>query len=342
MFSESKLASSMISDIERSVVFLELKKRLLNLGKSASLVDYLNLRKGQSLSARQLVKELFSRAGFERILIDESYRPGEMLNSSEFEAVTGVKVSRIARIEPILEMLIGQCASAEEVESRLERSLFPPRDKALVALKTIVCYRGGLSIYEVDRDDALANFADCRRDVISHGRIRRSSYYHHLLLKAFDLAIARDLPVQVHCGLGDDDADLSLSNPDLLHRLLRKPRFSSLKLVLLHCYPFQKEAAILASLYPHVYFDLSLASFLLAEQGQLYSQVLASAPYSKILAGTDGHSQPETYHQGAMALRQGLSSALWHFEQKGSISRDEAGQIENAVLHGNARQLYRL
>jgi hypothetical protein len=341
-FSESRFASLMTADIEHSLVFLELKKRLFDLSDATSIAEYLTLRKGSSAFARHLVKELFAKAGFERILLDDGFNTGKMVPMDQFESITGVQVSRVVRIEPVLEKLICEHSNAGAVEGHLEKRLLPARDRSIAGLKTIVCYRGGLSINEIDPEDAHANFFECRNNILATGRIRRSSYYHHLLLKAFDLAVKRDLPVQVHCGLGDDDADLSLSNPELLHRLLRKPRFSMLKLVLLHCYPFQKEAAILASLYPGVHFDLSLASFLLADQAELYRDALASAPYTKILAGTDGHSQPETYYQGAMALRQGLSTTLLSFEQKGSVSREEAGEIENAILHGNARRLYKL
>jgi hypothetical protein len=341
-FSESKFASLMTRDIESSLVFLEMKKRLFDLSDAKTIAQYLTLRSGNTAFARHLVKDLFAKAGFERIVLDDGFASSKMMLFDQFEALTGVKVSRVVRVEPVFERLLTEYTNATELERHLELSILPALDTTIVGLKTIVCYRGGLSLHEVDPDDAAANFEECRRNVLATGRIKKSSYYYHLLLKTFDLAIERDLPVQVHCGLGDDDADLTLSNPELLHRLLRKPRFNTLKLVLLHCYPFQKEAAILSSLYPGVYFDLSLAAFLLADQSDLYRGALASAPYTKILAGTDGHSQPETYYQGALALRNGLSSALLAFEQKGSISREEAGEIENAILHGNARKLYKL
>jgi len=353
-FSVSSFASLMTADIQSSMSFLEMKKRLFDLSSATSLAEYLSLRKSNTSYARHLCKDLFARAGFERVLLDDGIdhgndhgiehgiEHGNMLPLDEFESVSGIKVSRVVRIEPVIEKLLIEYTTAADVEHYLEKRLLPPRERSIVAFKTICCYRGGLTLHEIDPDDAASNFLDCRRNVLSSGKIKKSSYYHYLLLKVFDIAVKKDLPVQVHCGLGHDDADLSLCNPELLHRLLRKQRFSNLKLVLLHCYPFQKEAAILASLYPGVHFDLSLASFLLSDQSALYRGVLASAPYTKILAGTYGHSHPETYFQGAMALRQGLSKSLLTFEQQGSISREEAGEIESAILQGNARRLYKL
>ena len=339
-FSESKLAHLMTDDIKQSVTFLQLQKRLFEMAGCSTLEEYLNFR-ASAASSKKLTTQLFIAAGLERILLDDGYARELRLDLSDFAAASSVPISRIVRIEPILEDLIKACDTAREVEARLEEALFE-NPLGIVALKTIVCYRGGLGIFVVDKDDAEANYFDCRRHILNDGRLRKSSFYHYILLKTFDLAIARDIPVQVHCGIGDDDADLSLSNPDLLHRLLRRPRFSGLKMVLLHSYPFLKEAAILASLYPNVYYDLSLASFLLADQKRLYSQALSCAPYSKLLAGTDGHSQPETYYQGAMALRKGLGDALHELVLDKSVSYNESVQIERAVLQGNARKLYKL
>ena len=339
-FSESKLAHAMTDDIKQSVIFLQLQKRLFSLAGCSTLQEYLQFR-SSAQNVKKLTTQLFSAAGFERILLDDGYERDLRLDLAKFTAASGVAVSRIVRVEPVLENLIKASDSAAEVEAGLEAALFE-NPLGIVALKTIVCYRGGLGIFVVDKEDAEANYFDCRRHILNDGRLRKCSFYHYILLKIFDLAISRDIPVQVHCGIGDDDADLSLSNPDLLHRLLRRPRFNGLKLVILHSYPFIKEAAILASLYPNVYYDLSLASFLLGDQKRLYSQALACAPYSKLLAGTDGHSQPETYYQGALALRKGLGDALHELVLDKSISYNESVLIERSVLQGNARRLYKL
>src|SRR5205814_7578670 len=65
------------------------------------------------------------------------------------------------------------------------------------------------------------------------------------------------LPVQVHCGFGDPDLHLARADPSHLKPLVE--RFAETPFVLLHCYPFVREAGWLAHVYRNVHFDVSLA-----------------------------------------------------------------------------------
>ena len=66
------------------------------------------------------------------------------------------------------------------------------------------------------------------------------------------------MPVQFHTGFGDDDADLRTANPLLLRPLLQDTTLRNVPFVLLHTYPYCREAGYLASIYPNVFIDLSL------------------------------------------------------------------------------------
>ena len=98
-----------------------------------------------------------------------------------------------------------------------------------MALKTIAAYRGGLA--------ELSAGGAC------------------VALEA-NAATGDPLPVQVHTGFGDADLSLPLSRPGLLKPLIE--RFDTTPFVLLHCYPFVREAGWLAHVYANVWFDLSL------------------------------------------------------------------------------------
>ena len=63
------------------------------------------------------------------------------------------------------------------------------------------------------------------------------------------------LPVQVHCGFGDSDLHLPLADPGWLKPVIE--RFADTPFVLLHCYPFVREAGWLAHVYANVSFDLA-------------------------------------------------------------------------------------
>src|SRR5207237_2573118 len=64
------------------------------------------------------------------------------------------------------------------------------------------------------------------------------------------------LPVQVHTGFGDSDLFLPRADPAYLKPVVE--RFHDTPFVLLHCYPFVREAGWLAHVYGNVFFDLSL------------------------------------------------------------------------------------
>ena len=70
--------------------------------------------------------------------------------------------------------------------------------------------------------------------------------------------IDRGLPVQMHTGFGDRDLRLATVNPALLQGFLALAEPTGTPMVLLHCYPYHREAGWLASVFPHVYVDVGL------------------------------------------------------------------------------------
>lgn len=55
------------------------------------------------------------------------------------------------------------------------------------------------------------------------------------------------------------DLDLDRVNPMLLLGLLRRPEVAAVPIMLLHCYPYHREARYLAQSFNNVYFDVGLA-----------------------------------------------------------------------------------
>ena len=76
------------------------------------------------------------------------------------------------------------------------------------------------------------------------------------LWDALEANAADPLPVQVHAGFGDSDLLLPRADPTWLKPAFE--RYPATPFVLLHCYPFVREAGWLAHVYGNVYFDLSL------------------------------------------------------------------------------------
>ncbi len=178
------------------------------------------------------------------------------------------------------------------------------RANGYVALKTIAAYRGGL-------------------DRVPAGVIAAL---------AANEATGEPLPVQVHCGFGDSDLHLWRSDPSYLKPVVE--RFRETPFVLLHCYPFVREAGWLAHVYGNVYFDLSLTIPHVARPADALREALELAPVSKLLYASDAARTPELYYLAAKWWREALACVLP--ELLGGDA-EEAGRL---ILRENALALY--
>jgi predicted TIM-barrel fold metal-dependent hydrolase len=116
-------------------------------------------------------------------------------------------------------------------------------------------------------------------------------------------------------------------------------------IVLLHeSYPFTREAAYLAAVYPNAYLDISYSIPFLDYHELLActNQALGAAPWSKILYSSDGHSIPEHGWLGAIHVRRVLAEALDRRMALGVLDAGEARAAAAAILHQNSERLYRL
>jgi predicted TIM-barrel fold metal-dependent hydrolase len=143
--------------------------------------------------------------------------------------------------------------------------------------------------------------------------------------------------------MGDTDTDLAEGSPLGLRQLLVHQRFQDLHLVLLHCYPFHREAAYLCSVFAGVFMDLSLAVWMAASDGgRAMREVVGLCPWSKLLYATDASRLPEVYLIASELHRDALAEAFADLASRSLLSMDEAVQAGRLVLAENARKLYRV
>jgi predicted TIM-barrel fold metal-dependent hydrolase len=159
-----------------------------------------------------------------------------------------------------------------------------------------------------------------------------------------EVAVDTGRPLQVHSGFGDPDIDLLQSNPLLLRPVLEDPRSAPVRLVLLHlAYPYFREAAFLAAVYPQVYVDLSLAiPFLGPGVISPLTETLALAPSSKLLYGSDVGALPELFALSADWGRATLGEALGWLIERGGLSGGEGRLIGGQILSANSKAVYGL
>jgi predicted TIM-barrel fold metal-dependent hydrolase len=293
----------------------------------------------------EYTRRLFDAGNFGALLVDTGFRSSDSYDTAELSAVAGMPVETILRLETLMEELIGSCASFAQVEERLRDEVRAARSRGVVGLKSIAAYRGGLHVEPRRFEEAAAAFPALKEIAKRYGRVRLSerSVLDYLLRAALEEAAAAELPIQFHVAFGDDDADLRTANPLQMRALLTDPAFRRVPFVLLHCYPYVREAGYLAALYAHVYIDVSLAVPLTAHGcTAAFTEALELAPYSKLLFATDAHSLPELFYVGALHGRIGLAQALERLVADDILSVAQAERAAQAILAGNAERLYRL
>jgi uncharacterized protein len=301
------------------------------------------------LAARELpspeahIRRLIAAANIDVMLVDTGFRSAENYSLDEQRALLPCAVHEVLRIEALAEQLIARSRSFAELEEQFRDALRDLRARNIVALKSIAAYRGGLAVLPRSREEAAATYPALREQARRYGRVRLAerALLDYLLRIAVAAAAAQELPVQFHVGLGDDDVDLRTGGPLALRALLQDEALRGARLVLLHCWPYVREAGYLASIYGHVYLDLSLTIPFTAHGGvAAIRQALELAPLSKLLLATDAFSIPELFYLGARYLRQSLHEALSQLQQQGWLTADEVDEAALLLLHHNAASLY--
>ncbi len=311
----------------------------------------------QALAPGELMRRCVERAGVVALLLDDGYRAEDCYPVGDLAELLApaCQAQPVLRLEPLLERLLAASPSFAALEEGFDDALADPRRRGIVALKSIVAYRSGLALGPPDRRAAAAAYAAVKRRPFRVGarqgapvaavppRLVEKPLLDYFLARACRLAARDELPLQLHTGFGDADLDLLQANPLLLRPALEAETLAGVPLVLLHCYPYLREAAYLASLYGAVYVDVSLTLPLVGPGGQrAVEEVLELAPTSKVLYGSDAAGLAESIWLGALAIRRALDGALGNLLAAGALLPAEATRIAEQVLWRNAVALYGL
>jgi len=288
---------------------------------------------------------LYQDAGIGGVLVDSVYPP-RGLDLDQLQDGFGCYVGEVLRLESLEEKLLLTTPDFPSFEQRFQETLRTAKARGVVALKSIVAYRSGLAIQKVSVAEARQTFQQLKPLAERQGHLRLTAkpLLDYCLAMAFQEARQLELPVQFHTGFGDPDIDILTANPALLRPILADPLAAGVPLVLLHMgYPYVRESAFLASIYAHVYVDVSLVVTLLPQlMPHLLQELLALAPTTKILYGSDGHSQPEMGWLGARYGRWALGVVLSRMLGEGVLEAREVQEIAERICFRNALELYRL
>lgn len=297
----------------------------------------------QRVAPEQHARRLIEAANISAMLVDTGFRAAESFSLDEQRTFLPCAIDEVLRLESLIEQLIIDTDSFSQLEEAYRTALKAARSRGIVALKTIAAYRGGLQVEPRTRPEAAAVYPALKVWARRHGTVRLSErpLLEYFLRVALQEAAAQELPVQIHTGFGDDDADLRSANPLHLRPLLQDPALRGVTFVLLHTYPFVREAGYLAGIYGHVYVDLSLTIPFTAHGGAAAIRAaLEQAPTSKLLLATDASRIPELFYLGALYARENLAIALDQLQAANWLTPDQAEEAAHQILHRNAAALY--
>jgi predicted TIM-barrel fold metal-dependent hydrolase len=262
-------------------------------------------------------------------------------------AAAGAPAHRVVRLETVAEQLAGRAPAAADWAAALTEALVAELAGA-VAVKSVLAYRGGLDI-PAERPtpaqvvEAAGRFLAAAELATGPARLTDRVLLRHLLWTAVDLCAQRHpaLPVQLHTGFGDPDLTLHHCDPALLTPFIRAAEPSGVPLVLLHCYPYHRQAGYLAQVFPHVHTDTGLTLNHVGPRATtVLGELLELAPFGKVLASTDGYGLPELHLTGAAQFHHAIAELTWQWRRANACTAHDAERLARLLAEENARALY--
>jgi hypothetical protein len=337
-----------VFDSGAGFAFRRLCPPVLGLPPHADVSDYVARR--AELGATEVSKRLLAAAGLSYLCVDTGFTPEPLTSPAELGDLAGATAREIVRLERVAEDVVAAGVGAGGFADAV-RSALATRTALAVGVKSVAAYRTGLDLNPERPSDAevtaaagrwLAVGAGVRAD--RHGgsgppRLADQTLQRFLLWCGVDLG----LPVQFHVGYGDSDVDLHRCNPLLLTPLLRAIQPTGVPVMLLHNYPYHREAGYLAQVFPHVYVDAGLATHNLgARAPALLAEALELAPYGKFLYSSDAFGLPELYYLSAALFRRALSEFLRAGLAEDLYSERTVARLARMLGADNAKRVYQL
>ncbi|MFD8752656.1 amidohydrolase family protein, partial [Kitasatospora sp. NPDC059577] len=297
---------------------------------------------GRVWGAADATARLLAAAGLDTLLVDTGLTAAAglpLLPPAELAELAGASVREVVRLETVAGSVT---AGAEDWPGAVAEALAAAA-RGAVAVKSVLAYRHGLAApaHRPARSAVVAAAGARLRG--GHGRLTDPVLLHHLLWTAVDVCAELGLPLQLHTGFGDPDLTLHRADPSLLTDFVRAAEPSGVPLVLLHCYPYHRQAAWLAQAFPTVFTDLGLtASYTGPRVAEVLGEMLELAPFGKLLFSTDAYGLPELFLVGTCQFRHGLAELLDRWQSDGACAAADAQRLTHSVAADNARRLYGL
>ncbi|MGW0758296.1 amidohydrolase family protein [Streptomyces sp. NPDC002814] len=309
---------------------------LLDLPRHAPADAYLARR--TELGAREVNRRFLTAARTEVFCVDTGYTPDRLTTPAELAEAADADAFEVVRLESVAEAVAAEGVEPDEY-ARVARAAAESavRRPGVVAVKSVAAYRTGFDLNPARPTDAEVTEA-ARVWLAAGGRLAHPVLVRHLLWTAVELG----LPLQLHTGFGDDDIRLHRADPALLTDWLHLAK-GTIPVLLLHCWPYQRQAAYLAAVFEQVYLDVGLTLHHVGpvRARAVLEEALEITPFRKLLYSSDAYGLAEFYLLGAVAFRQGLAGLLQDRVDADELSLPDALRVARWAGRDNARRIYR-
>ncbi|MEU6769953.1 amidohydrolase family protein [Streptomyces sp. NPDC046759] len=308
---------------------------LLDLPRHAPPADYAARR--SALGPQEVNRRFLRAAGAGAFLVDTGYAPHPLTSPAELAEASGAAAHEVVRLEQVAEAVAGRGVEPGEYAAAFRTAAQEAvRRPDVVAVKSVAAYRTGFALDPARPADAEVTEA-ARHWLADGGRLTDPVLVRHLLWTAVDLG----LPLQLHTGFGDADLWLHHADPALLTDWLRLVS-GTVPVLLLHCWPYHRQAAYLAAVFERVYLDVGLALHHTgpARCRAVLEEALEITPFRKLLYSSDAYGVAEFHHLGALCFRQGMADLLQARVDADELSLPDALRIAAWTGRDNALRLY--
>jgi predicted TIM-barrel fold metal-dependent hydrolase len=230
-----------------------------------------------------------------------------------------------------------------DLEAALDVAFAQRAEEGMVGVKNFLAYRRPISFEQVPAaraEEVLLRTTQAHADTpVGFEEARPlQDYMVHAIIRR---AVERDLPIQIHTGFQNDNANfVDNTRPTRLVNLFMT--YDAAKFVLLHGgWPYTQEFVALAKSFPNVYADMAWTYILGAGAAErLLGDLLDSVPANKILGFGGDYNFAEGAYAHAKLARRSIGRVLAGRIENETMSEDEALEVARMIMHDNGARLY--
>ncbi len=308
MLTEAPVAPNGFSVLDSSQVGFAIRRwcaPLLGLEAHAPSASYWSTR--VALGEDEVTRRLLARTGVSAYLLETGYLGDAVTPPAHFSELSGARTFEVVRLETEAEVLLASGVSAAGLVDDYADHL-AQRCGDAVGVKSIIAYRYGFDI-PAERPSRAEAIAAAGRTLEASGESGVRVADPVLLRWLLWCGVDQGLPIQLHSGYGDPDLDLHRADPLLLMPWLRLVEPTGVPVMLLHNYPYHRQAGYLAQVFANVYCDVGLAvNYTGTQSRQVIAESLRARalPQAAVLIRRLGSCRAAPARLGALAPRDRL------------------------------------